>query len=98
MTFARHCSIDLESTPYYHMVSRCVRRSFLCGEDPVTGKNFDHRKQWLVDRIKTLGEIFSMDVVSGVRPYNLHFCEMQGLTLSTVAILSSHEIIGTVCS
>jgi len=51
MATARHCSTHLESTPYYHVVSRCVRRSFLCGEDPVTGKNFDHRKQWLVDRI-----------------------------------------------
>ena len=62
MTIARRNTIDLESTPYYHIVSRCVRRSFLCGEDPLTGKNFDHRKQWLVDRIKTLGDIFSMDV------------------------------------
>jgi len=62
MTIARRNTIDLESTPYYHLVSRCVRRSFLCGEDPVTGKNFDHRKQWLVDRIKTLGDIFSIDV------------------------------------
>jgi len=58
MTIVRRNTIDLESTPYYHIVSRCVRRSFLCGEDPVTGNNFDHRKQWLVDRIKTLGEIF----------------------------------------
>jgi len=62
MTNARHQSIDLESTPFYHMVSRCVRRAFLCGEDPLTGKNFDHRKEWLVDRIKSLGEIFSIDV------------------------------------
>ena len=62
MTIARRNSIDLESTPYYHIVSRCVRKAFLCGEDPVTGNNFDHRKQWLVDRIKTLGDIFSMDV------------------------------------
>ncbi len=62
MTSARHCSIDLASTPYYHIVSRCAQSSFLCGEDPLTGKNFDHRKQWLVDHIKTLGEIFSIDV------------------------------------
>jgi len=62
MATARHCSIHLESTPYYHVVSRCVRRSFLCGEDPITGNNFDHRKQWLVDRIKTLGDIFSINI------------------------------------
>jgi len=62
MATARQRSIHLESTPYYHVVSRCVLRSFLCGEDPITGKNFDHRKQWLVDRIKTLGDIFSINI------------------------------------
>ena len=29
----------------YHCINRCVRRSFLCGTDPVSGKNYDHRKQ-----------------------------------------------------
>jgi len=75
MTSARHCSIDLESTPYYHLVSRCVRRSFLCEEDPVTGKNFDHRKQWLVDRIKTLGDIFSLNVCAYAAMSNHYLCE-----------------------
>jgi len=35
-----------------HMVSRCVRRAFLCGEDIVSGKSFEHRRKWYVDRIK----------------------------------------------
>jgi REP element-mobilizing transposase RayT len=41
---------------------RCVRRAYLCGDDKVTGKNFDHRKQWMVDRLKCLAEIFTIDV------------------------------------
>ena len=30
-----------------HVMNRTVRRCFLMGNDPLTGKNFDHRKLWL---------------------------------------------------
>jgi len=46
------------------VVSRCVRRAFLCGEDHVTGKSFEHRRKWLVDRIKFVTSIFGIDVCS----------------------------------
>lgn len=34
-----------------HVMSRVVRRCFLLGDDPVTGKNYDHRKQWIEDQL-----------------------------------------------
>ena len=51
MTRARKELVAVEDTPFYHCISRCVRRAYLCGEDYQTGKNFDHRKGWLVDKI-----------------------------------------------
>ncbi|MDZ7643155.1 MAG: transposase [Woeseiaceae bacterium] len=62
MTLPRSQLIDPECTPYYHCVSRCVRRAFLCGSDPVTGRNFDHRRAWIERRIFKQAEIFSIDV------------------------------------
>jgi len=64
MTRARNSLIDLSATPYYHIISRCVRRAYLCGKDRLTGKSFNHRRQWLIDRIKLLASVFAMDIAA----------------------------------
>jgi len=37
-----------------HVMNRVVRRCFLLGTDPVTGKNFDHRKEWIEQQLQRL--------------------------------------------
>jgi hypothetical protein len=61
MPKSRKSQVILEETPYYHCVSRCVRRAFLCGIDSLTGKSYEHRRQWIVNRIKLLTDIFASD-------------------------------------
>jgi hypothetical protein len=41
MTLPRKQLVAVEDTPYYPVVSRCVRRSYLCGIDAHFGKNYD---------------------------------------------------------
>ncbi len=62
MTQARSALIDPSSTCYYHCMARCVRRAFLCGEDHITGNNYEHRKHWVVERLKALTNIFAIEV------------------------------------
>ncbi|MFT6293793.1 MAG: REP element-mobilizing transposase RayT [Glaciecola sp.] len=62
MPQARYRLVDIHTTPYYHCISRCVRRAYLCGYDRFSGKNFDHRKQWILDRIQLLSSVFAIDV------------------------------------
>lgn len=62
MTIARRRQICLEVTPYYHCITRCVRRSYLCGYDKLTKQNFDHRRGWIENRLLLLAEVFCIDV------------------------------------
>lgn len=64
MAKLRSVQVDLSKTLYYHCVSRCVRRAFLCGKDTLTGKNCNHRKSWVYNRLKFLLNIFCVKLCS----------------------------------
>ena len=58
----RYTQVSLDATPYYHCVSRCVRRAFLCGTDENTGQNYEHRRQLIEDKLHELAGIFALDI------------------------------------
>ncbi|MFC4259849.1 transposase [Marinobacter lacisalsi] len=62
MTRPREQLISVADTPYYHVVSRCVRRTFLCGFDRQTGQSYEHRRLWIEQRIRLLSSIFTIDL------------------------------------
>ena len=60
----RKSQISLIDTPYYHCVSRCVRRSFLCGMDKLTGQSYEHRRGWVESRLLFLASVFAIDIAA----------------------------------
>lgn len=62
MTIPRSCLVDASTTPYYHCIGRCVRRAFLCGHDPLSGRCFEHRRDWVRDKLAILADVFAIHV------------------------------------
>ena len=60
MATPRHLLVDPVNECDYHLVSRCVRRAFLCGVDG--GRDYAHRRAWLVERMRQIAPSFAVDV------------------------------------
>ncbi len=92
MTRPRKDLISIHDTPYYHIVSRCVRRAFLCGTDPHTQQSYEHRRQWVEDRIRLLSSLFAIDICAYAVMSN-HYHLVVKLSPSQVDNLSDNEVV-----
>ena len=72
MATPRYKLVDEEVACSYHLTSRCVRRAWLCGQDPDSGRDYSYRKTWLVDRMKLLARYFAVEIY-GYAVMNNHF-------------------------
>ena len=77
MTMPRYAQLSLAETPWYHVVSRCVRRAYLCGIDHITGQSYEHRGDWVEQRIKQLSSVFTIDIAAFAVPVlkDTHFVD-----------------------
>ena len=91
MTYAR-CHLIDPAGGEYHLSTQCVRRAFLCGVDPLTGRDYSHRRQWLVDRILMLGELFAVDLY-GYAVMSNHYHVVLRLDPERVDTWSDDEVI-----
>ena len=97
MTRPRKVLISLADTPYYHITSRCVRRAYLCGVDHYSGQSYEHRRQWVVDRIRLLSSLFAIDVCAYAVMSN-HYHLVLKVCPQQLADLSEDDIMDRWCA
>ena len=81
----------MQDTPYYHCISRCVRRAFLCGKDARTGYDFEHRKGWITARIKLVCSVFAIDLCAYAVMSN-HYHVVVRINPDEIQAWSDHEV------
>jgi len=92
MTTARRHQICVDATPYYHCVSRCVRRSLLCGVDPLTQKSYEHRRAWIKRKMLALTHVYCIDICA-YAIMNNHYHLVLHINRDKAQKLSAREVI-----
>jgi hypothetical protein len=82
MATARRLLVDPTRSGVFHCVSRCVRRAYLCGWDVPTGRDFEHRRGWIRERMRELAAVFGVEVYSYADPeHSLELLDWTGRQL-----------------
>jgi REP element-mobilizing transposase RayT len=92
MARPRKHDICLDATPFYHCVSRCVRRAFLCGDDAHTGQSYEHRRAWVEDRLLSISHCFTIDICAYAVMSN-HCHVVLHVDVQKAASLTTREVV-----
>lgn len=92
MTRARREQVSLAETPYYHCISRCVRRAFLCGYDRYAGRDYEHRRGWIRAKLAELVRIFAIDLYAYAIMSN-HYHVVLRVDAETAAQWTDDEVL-----
>ncbi len=68
-----------------HCINRCVRRVFLCGDDKLSGKNYDQRRELIRHWQDFLAEIMGIKVLGYAVMSNHFHCVLR----------SRHDVVAT---
>ncbi len=90
MPMPRKALVSVDTTPSYHVVSRCVRRTFLFGV--VDNKDFSHRRDVIVARLAELTQLFCIDIAAYAIMSN-HYHLVVRIQKQRVMDLSVDEVI-----
>jgi REP element-mobilizing transposase RayT len=70
---ARGEVVDPAKIQIFHCMHRCVRGAILCGNNPGSGKCYEHRRDWIRQRLEFLASIFGIDCLTySVMSNHLH--------------------------
>ena len=64
MRLTRAEIVDPNEVAIFHTMTRTTRRCFLFGDDPLTGRNFDHRKAWIEEALQHQASAFGIDLLA----------------------------------
>ena len=59
---ARKKVVDCNVVGVYHVWGRCVRRAWLCGDDPISGVDHSERRGWIRQLQERLAGLFAVEV------------------------------------
>ena len=68
-----------------HCINRCVRRAYLCGQDPLTGADDEHRRELIRPRMEYLAGIIGIEVLGYAVMSNHFHCVLR----------SRHDVVAT---
>ena len=84
---------DSDQVAIVHVMNRMVPRCDLLGEDPVAGKNGDHRKMMIENQLQRMAEAFGSDLV-GFAIMSKHFHLVLRSRPDVVAVWDEAEVAG----